>query len=560
MKRRFDYVLIIVMVCFAMGAKAQYNPEWFLLQAEMANTDSLDVHVDNADTVDVDKLDSLARHKIWGRDKLVTDTAKLNVNNFPADTVPVYPDSVYKNRIEKLNEKTPLNLAYNKVVRNYIDLYSIKKRDLTSRMLGLAHFYFPMFEEELDRHGLPLELKYLAVVESALHPTAGSHAGAKGLWQFMYRTGKVYDLNVNSFIDDRYDPREATIAACEHLKDLYEIYGNWSLAMAAYNSGTGNVNRAIRYAGGVKSYWAVWPFLPRETRGYVPAFIAVNYVMNYAAEHNIYPVEPGYLYHNIDTVKVNDVLSFKQVSEKFGVAMETLEFLNPRYKKGIIPANDDKEYYLRLPYQYANQFLEHEQEVYAYKTREGIEKEKLLKEIEKAKSRRLHIVRRGENLGVIARRYRTSVSRLKAWNSLRGSRIYPGQKLVVYSPGYTSSRQNIQKSGSGIHTVQRGETLGEIASAYGISVNQLRSWNNIRGNIIRVNQKLYVENPQKNTQAEASENGDVIYYTVKSGDTLYDIAKKYKGVTVNELKRLNKIYNGRHLRVGDRIKITPNNG
>lgn len=553
MKRRIIYLLGILTIMAAEKANAQYNSEWFLLQAEIVKSDSLNFKISNADTVDVDKLDSLVEKKIWGKDQLITDKSQLNVYNFPEDTVPVYPDSVYKARLKELDVKTPINLTYNKVVRNYIDLYSMRKRDLTARMLGLAHYYFPMFEEELDKHGLPLELKYLAIVESALHPKAGSHAGAKGLWQFMYRTGKVYDLKVNSFIDDRYDPRRATIAACEHLTDLYEIYGNWALAMAAYNSGAGNVNRAIRYAGGVKSYWAVWPFLPRETRGYVPAFIAVNYIMNYAAEHNIYPVDPEYRFHETDTVEVNDVLSFEQLSEKFGIDRETIEFLNPRYKKGIIPANDGSDYYMRLPYEYATKFLKNEQEVYAYKTKRGIEKDKLLKEIEKAKSRRLHVVRRGENLGLIARKYHISVSRLKAWNNLRSSRIYPGQKLIVYSRGYaSSSRRSIQKSGDGIHRVKRGETLGEIASAYNVSVNQLRRWNNIRGNMIRINEKLYVEEPAKKS---TSTQGDIVYYRVKAGDTLYEIAKKFDGVSVDQLKKLNRIYNSRRLKAGQRIKI-----
>jgi len=554
MKNRITFLLGILMVIGAGSAKAQYNPEWFLLQAELVKSDSLDFQVKNPDTVDVDKLDSLVKKKIWGKKQLITDTSQLNVYNFPEDKVPDYHDTVYQRRIKQLDALTPINLTYNKIVGNYIDLYAKRKRNLSSRLLGLAHYYFPMFEEELDKRGLPLELKYLAIVESALHPRAGSHAGAKGLWQFMYRTGKVYDLKVNSFIDDRYDPRRATVAACEHLRDLYEIYGNWALAMAAYNSGTGNVNRAIRYAGGVKSYWAVWPFLPRETRGYVPAFIAVTYVMNHAAEHNLYPVDPGYRLHETDTIKVNDVLSFEQLSEKFGIEMETLEFLNPRYKKGIIPANDSKDYFLRLPYEYANKFLENEQEVYAYKTKRGIEKDKLLKEIEKAKSRRLHIVRRGENLGLIARKYHISVARLKAWNNLRSSRIYPGQKLIVYARGYasSSSRREIQKSGDGIHRVKRGETLGEIASAYNVSVNQLRKWNNIRGNIIKVNEKLYVQNPgQKAPNTEEN----VVYYKVKAGDTLIEIAKKFKGVTVEQLKQQNNIYDSRRLKAGQRIKI-----
>ena len=235
-------------------------------------------------------LDSLVNLKFYTNTNFTSDTNILNVYNFPIDSVPVYSDSILAERIENLNIQTPFELTFNKNVKNYIRTYSVKRRELTSKVLGLSELYFPLFEEQLDKHNMPLELKYLSVIESALNPTANSKAGAKGLWQFMYRTGKMYGLKSNSLVEDRFDPYKSTDAACRHLQDLYDIYGNWSLALAAYNSGAGNVNRAIRRAGGVKSYWAIWPYLPRETRGYVPAFIAVVYIMNYSAEHNIYPL------------------------------------------------------------------------------------------------------------------------------------------------------------------------------------------------------------------------------------------------------------------------------
>lgn len=536
---------------------AQYDSEWFLLEAKMAlKKDSVDFDFTGADTVNVDELDSLVKTKIWGRDQLTTDTSVLNVYNFPGDYVPTYPDSVLKKRMDSLNMYTPINLTFNKVVKRYIELYSVKRRGLSSRLLGLAHFYFPLFESQLDKYNLPLELKYLAIVESALHPTAGSHAGAKGLWQFMYYTGKQYGLEVNSFVDDRYDPLRSTEAACKYLSDLYGIYGDWSLALAAYNSGPGNVNRAIRYAGGVKSYWAAWPYLPRETRGYVPAFFAVTYVMNYSAEHNLYPVDPGYLYQEVDTVRVKDVLSFEQISEKFGLDIETIRFLNPRYKQGIIPANDGKKHYARLPYKTATAFLESGGDIYNFKTKRGIEREKLLAEIEKARSRRVHIVRYGENLGLIARKYRTSVSRLKAWNSLRTSRIYAGQKLIVF-PGYqSSSSRSVAKSSGEYHTVKRGESLGIIANAYKVRVSDLRRWNNISGNLIRINQRIRVKPPET---ASAS-GGEYIYHTVKRGDTLWEIARKYDGVSVSQIKALNGIYNSKRLHPGQKIKIASGKG
>jgi membrane-bound lytic murein transglycosylase D len=421
---------------------------------------------------------------------------------------------------------------------------------------------------------MPLELKYLAVVESALNPTANSRAGAKGLWQFMYGTGKMYDLKVNSLVDDRFDPIKATDAACRHLKDLYDIYGNWSLAMAAYNSGAGNVNKAIRRAGGTKSYWAVWPFLPRETRGYVPAFIAVAYIMNYAPEYNIYPVHPGIFHQQIDTVIVNDVLSFDQISEFLGISEEELKFLNPAYKVGIIPSTKDKKYILRLPFNYVGNFVEHEQDLYAFKSKKGMEKEKLLAEIKKAQERNIHVVRSGENLGLIAQRYRCSVNNLKSWNNLRSNTIYPGQKLVVYAPGYSASTskststpsssdkpKDVSNLEQGYHTVKNGENLGLIAKKYNCSVTDLKSWNKLSGNTIQPNQKLIVYAPAavSNSSTGSSSSNKVsssyVYHTVKKGDTLWDIAKLYDGVTVDQIKKLNNISNSKRLKPGQKIKV-----
>jgi len=518
-------------------------------------------HVIWKDSPVVAMLDSLAQLKYYGEWDFITDVDSLNKYGFSANEVPAYPDSVLAARIDFLNRQTTIELTFNRQVKNYIYLYANKKRDLTSRILGLAEIYFPLFEEHLDRFDIPLEMKYLAVVESALIPTAGSRAGAKGLWQFMYGTGKVYGLHVTSLIDERYDPYQATIAACEHLSDLYDIYGDWSLVMAAYNSGAGNVNKAIRRAGGIKSYWAIWPFLPRETRGYVPAFIAVYYTMSYASEHNIYPVHPGILYHEIDTVTVHDVLSFDQVSEMLGIPMDQLELLNPLYKKDIIPYEDGEVFFLRLPKEYIGDFINNEQELYAYKTRKGTEKEKLVAEIKKAQERTIHVVRSGENLGLIAKRYHVYISQIRAWNNLRGSTIYPGQRLVVYpsaryNPRAAPSRSTASASPppTGTHTVRNGENLGLIAKKYNCSVSQIKTWNNLSKNTIHPGQKLIVSKTASNIKVD--ENAEYIYHTVKSGDTLWDIAKLYDGVTVNQIKQLNNITNARRLKPGDKIRIS----
>ena len=506
-------------------------------------------------------LDSLAHLKYYGDKAFITDVDSLNIYNFPKDYVPTYPDSILAARLDSLNNNTTIKLAYNKSVRNYINLYTVKKRNLSARILGLAEIYFPMFEEHLDRFDIPLEMKYLAVVESALNPSAGSRAGAKGLWQFMYGTGKVYGLKVTSLIDERYDPYQATIAACEHMNDLYDIYGDWNLVMAAYNSGAGNVNKAIRRAGGVRSYWAIWPFLPRETRGYVPAFTAVYYTMTHAAEHNIYPVHPGILHQDIDTVRVHDVLSFDQVNEMLGVPMDQLKLLNPLYKKQVIPYEEDENYVLRLPKKYIGDFINNEQELYAYKTKKGIERDKLLADIKKSQERTVHVVRSGENLGLIARRYHVYVSQIKAWNNMRRTTIYPGQRLIVYpsskySPQASSSKTSTASASAtpgGTHTVRSGENLGLIAKKYGCSVSNLKSWNNLSRNTIHPGQKLVVS--KSATAQKIDKNAKYIYHTVKSGDTLWDIAKMYDGVTVNQIKQLNNITNARRLKPGDKIRI-----
>jgi membrane-bound lytic murein transglycosylase D len=504
-------------------------------------------------------LDSLAQLKYYGDREFITDTDSLNIYNFPPGYIPEYPDSVIAARLDSLNMETTIELAFNNQVKNFINLYAVKKRELTSRILGLAEVYFPLFEEQLDLFDIPLEMKYLAVVESALNPRAGSSAGAKGLWQFMYGTGKVYGLEVSTLIDERYDPYQATIAACEHLRDLYDIYGDWSLVMAAYNSGAGNVNKAIRRAGGVKNYWAIWPFLPRETRGYVPAFTAVYYTMTYAAEHNIYPVHPGILHHEIDTVTIHDVLSFDQVNEMLGVPMDQLKMLNPLYKQDFVPYKEGQHFVLRLPKKYIGDFVNNEQDLYAYKTQKGIEKDKLLAEIKKAQERTIHIVRSGENLGLIAKRYHVYVSQLKAWNGLRRTTIYPGQRLVVYpSARYnpvsapSTSTASVKPANSSTHKVKSGENLGLIANKYGCTVSQLKSWNNLRTSTIHPGQNLIVS---ISAVAAVDKDTKYIYHTIRTGDTLWDIAKMYDGVTVNQIKQLNNISNARKLKPGDKIRI-----
>ena len=540
------------------------------------------------ESITIGMLDSLTSIPYFQDYYFNTDTALLNVYNFPMGLVPVYSDSVYKARIEKLDLESPLDLTYNQSVKSFIELYAVRKRLLTSKILGLKEIYFPMIEEYLDKYDIPLEMKYLAVIESALNPVAGSRAGAKGLWQFMYNTGKLYGLKVTSLTDDRFDPYLATDAACRHLRDLYAMFGDWNLVMAAYNSGAGNVNKAIRRAGGVYDYWAIWPFLPKETRGYVPAFIAVNYVMSYASEHNLYPLDPGILYGGIDTIWVNQPLAFEQISEFLNISKEELEFLNPIFKAGIIPAYNGKIYSLRLPKDQALKFAANEQSIYNYKSKNGLEKEKLVVEIKKATDRQYHTVRSGESLGLIARKYNVSIKQLQQWNNMRGTMIHPGQQLVVIpssnyayvpssatpaaapvtkpaaSTSTATSASSSTKSTAEFHYVKSGENLAMIAQKYGCSAENLKSWNNLGNNTIYPKQKLKVSG--ESTLASASttsvtktnSENTFIYYTVKKGDTLWDIANQYKGVSVDDIKKWNNLGSSSKLQVGQKLKIGKN--
>ena len=366
----------------------------------------------------------------------------------------------------------------------------------------------------------------------------------------------MYGLNVTTLVDDRFDPLKSTDAACRHLNDLYETFGDWFLALAAYNSGAGNVKKAIRRAGGIKNYWAIWPFLPRETRGYVPAFIAVNYIMNYAPEHNICPLNHGIIKTGIDTVMVHDVLHFDQLNEMLGIPMEDLRFFNPQFKEGIIPATDKKQYVLQLPEQYIDAFVSNEKDVYSFKTKSGIDKEKLQEEMKKISDRSVHIVKKGETLSGIAKKYHVSVNQLKTWNNLKTTNLKIGQKLIVYSSGapmaQVGNSKPVERSTTQkIHVVSKGETLSRIAAKYKCSVTDLKNWNNLKSTNIIVGQKLKVYPPAENSSNTVKNNAST--YTVRSGDTLSGIAAKFN-VSVATIKKLNNLKNDT-IKVGQVLKL-----
>lgn len=356
----------------------------------------------------------------------------LNIYGFEETDVPVYADSVYAYRLALLQSEVPLD--YNEYVRPYIDLYTIRRRKLSSKILAWSQYYFPMFEEALDREKMPMELKYLAVIESALNPNAVSPVGAAGMWQFMAPTGRMYGLKTSAHYDERRDVNKATDAAIKYLRNSYRIYGDWLLVIASYNCGPGNVNKAIRKAGGVKNFWAVQQYLPRETRGYVPAFIAATYMMSYASEHNLYPSEEEEVYKHTDTVLVDNSYSLNQLAASLNMSVEDIKAYNPALRRGVIPFTSEK-IALTLPYNKAIEFTKANNDS-GFKSRMNTEVIALNRQLEKekgasAKGGTTYKVKRGDQLASIARKHDVTVNEIKKWNNLKGNKIVAGQKLKI---------------------------------------------------------------------------------------------------------------------------------
>ena len=363
-------------------------------------------------------------------DEMYTEVVNLNPNLVTESTLNT---DTLKMRLQRLNQKTPFNVAYNPSLENVIKSFLVRKRGLIERMLTVSQFYFPLFEEQLDNHDIPLEMKYLAIVESALNPRARSRVGATGLWQFMYGTGKMYNLDVSSYVDERRDPIKSTEAACLYLSKLYDIFDDWDLALAAYNSGPGNVNKAIRRSGGYKNYWNIRRNLPRETAGYVPAFLATMYLFEYAEEHGIKAQKVDRTYFETDTIHVKNLITFDQISELVGVGTDELKLLNPSYKLNIIPYVKGKDYSLRLPKSAMGKFVANEEAIYAHVNEQLKSKESPLPQLVKADDRIRYKVRSGDYLGKIAERYGVGVSQIKRWNGLRSNYLRVGQRWTIYS-------------------------------------------------------------------------------------------------------------------------------
>ncbi len=358
-----------------------------------------------------------------------------------ADINPLFSDSVYIDRLSRI--PAVMEMPYNDIVRKFIDMYAGRLRNQVSFMLSACNFYMPIFEEALDAYGLPLELRYLPIIESALNPSAVSRAGASGLWQFMINTGKIYGLESNSLVDDRRDPIKATWAAARYLKEMYAIYGDWNLVIAAYNCGPGTINKAIRRANGETDYWKIYNYLPKETRGYVPAFIAANYVMTYYCDHNICPMETN-IPASTDTVQVNKNLHFEQIADLCNVPLDQVKSLNPQYKKSMIPG-DSKPYTLRLPIEAISTFIDRQDTIYEHRADELFRNRKTVavKDITPATRKATtavagkgkptyHTIKSGDTLSSIAGRYGVKVKDIQRWNGLSSTKIAAGKRLKIY--------------------------------------------------------------------------------------------------------------------------------
>ncbi|MDR3252948.1 MAG: transglycosylase SLT domain-containing protein [Tannerella sp.] len=430
----------------------------------------------------------------------------------------VFPDSIYKARLAMMPCIVPM--TFNETVRKCIELYANRRRNTVRYMMGMADFYFPMIEQKLDAAGLPLELKYLAVVESALNPTAQSRVGACGLWQFMLPTGKHYNLEINSLIDRRFDPEAATEAACNYFKDMYQRYGDWLLVLASYNCGPGNVDKAIRRSGGKTDFWQIFQNLPRETRSYVPLFIAAAYIMTYHCDHNICPVRSQFSVVT-DTLMVSRLLHFDQIAEILQIEKDAIRFYNPQYKREIIPGNIAPSI-LRLPIDKSFSFIDSEDSIYSHRIDE------LLSactpaDASKRNEKITHTVKAGENVYTVANLYGVTAKSLRQWNGLSGSRLTPGRKLKI----------NIDNGGL---TYSSASTNPPAASSTPAATSSTAS------------------STASSAKTTSSTGGGFISYKVQTGDTLSSIADKHKGVTVKSIQEVNGMTTTK-IRTGQTLKI-----
>jgi|SRR5450759_97791 len=498
-----------------------------VLKANAASdVDTIIIKSDNSSDRIARDLDSLVN--TW----YVKIAIKNNLGEYQGDTIPLQcPDSVYIKRLSKIN--SIISLPFNNIIRNHIEVYTIRQREKFSAVLGLRDYYFPMIEDVFDSYGLPAELKYMAVIESALNPgVVNRRSGATGLWQFMYSTGRMYGLTINSVVDERRDPLKATHAAARYIKDLYQIYNDWILVIAAYNCGPGNVNKAIKRSGNKKDYWGIYYKLPRETRGYIPQYIAAAYAVNYFAEHNIVPL-PLNIPVATDTIMVNKDIHLAQISEVLGIPLGELYALNPQYKTGFVPGSS-KPQTLTLPMNHLGDFINLNDTIRQYKPDLYLSKSTLIADPTrssyittdiKGKTKLIYTVKDRDNIGFVSEWYKVGLSDLRNWNNINRNNIRVGQKLVVY----------IDPSKSEYYSKINTMSFAEKQALAGKTA-------------------VYSSQPLA-TLSSGESDGEFITYTVRNGDTIWDIVKMFDNVTTTQVLELNNISDAGRIKVGQKLKI-----
>ena len=515
------------------------------------------------------------------------------------------PTELLKSRLQEMDAKSPFNIEYNQGLENIIKSFLKNRKKSFERLMAVSEYYFPLFEDALAKQNVPLEIKYLAVVESALNPKAVSRVGATGLWQFMYQTGKQYGLKIDSYVDERSDPLRASEAAAQYMTNMYAIFGDWDLVLASYNSGPGNVSKAIRRSGGQQNYWNIRKNLPKETQGYVPAFLATMYIYEYHKEHGIQPERALVKHFATDTVMVKKQMTFKQISDLLDVPVAQLQILNPSYKLNVIPSYKDQNHYLRLPQDKIAVFTSNEDRIYAYVQHELSQREKPFQLAKATEVRdttnystqrvsltktKYYKVKSGDNLSAIANKYDVSVSDLKKWNRLKSNAVASGKSLKIITnesvmktvrktpnvvpseaikenQGLAASEEKEKKTilndavtsnTANYYTVQKGDNLNLIAKKYNVTVAEIQEWNNLSNGTIQQGSSLRVANKELDKKEELAVASELknIEYVVQKGDNLGIIAKKF-GTSLVDLKQWNNLTDN-NIALGSTLVVAKN--
>lgn len=582
-KNKITYTLLLVSSCFFAQESAVVVDTIVKKEVKISFLDSIKatfIKDDMATCVDSLWMQELTSLDLYN--EMITDIKTVDTD---ATVDFELPTELLKQRLRLLDEKSPFNIEYNVGLENVIKSFLKNRKRGFERLMGLSQFYFPVFEEHLAKNNIPLEIKYLAIVESALNPKAVSRMGATGLWQFMYHTGKQYGLKIDSYVDERSDPFRASEAASQYMTNMYKMFGDWDLVLASYNSGPGNVAKAIRRSGGKQNFWNIKKFLPKETQGYLPAFLATMYIFEYHKEHGIVPNRAIANHFATDTIAIKRHITFKQISDLLNIPEVEVQFFNPSYKRNEIPYITGSLNFLKLPKDKIAAFASNEDKIYAYVDYVAKNRERPMDDVAYAKPKdtvsggiasqtKYHKIRKGENLTLISRKYNVSVADLKRWNGLKSNSAPLGRNLKIYSFEKTpiietktdvavaevkSDKEESVKSVAettpktaeheSYYVVVKGDNLTSIARNHDVTLQQLKEWNNIFDNTVKVGTQIIISNKslsdKDNSVAVETKTKE---HTIQKGDNLGQIAKKYN-TSIEKLREWNSI-EGNNIQLG----------